>query len=66
MWRDARVVDLEGVPIRISAPPYLVAVKHSAGLPNDEEHIAALLRFDPSSGAKLNRSDARSEPVEGL
>lgn len=52
LWRDARVVDVDGVSIRIAAPPYLVAMKRTAGRPNDQEDIAALLRIDPWGGGE--------------
>jgi hypothetical protein len=52
LWRNARVVDLEGVSIRIAAPSHLVAMKRTAGRPKDQEDIAALLRIDPSSGGE--------------
>lgn len=52
LWRDARVVDLDGVAIRVAAPAHLVAMKRLAARPKDQEDIAALLRIDPSSGGE--------------
>jgi hypothetical protein len=52
LWRDARLVDLDGITIRIAAPAHLVAMKRNAARPKDHDDVAALLRIDPSSGGQ--------------